>query len=61
MNFERRLNKLERQTTASFPRVVWVNQDETPRQACERQGVEYRGPILVDTGIDKILFIGWQS
>jgi hypothetical protein len=61
MSIEQRVKNLEQQSTAGQPRVVWVNQDETPAQACERQGIRYDNPMMIDTGIDKVLFVGWRK
>jgi hypothetical protein len=60
MRIEQRIKHLEHQTHAGQPRMVWVNQDETPEQACKRQGIRYENPMMVDTGIDKVFFVGWQ-
>ena len=60
MSIERRIKHLEQRNGAGQPQVVWVNEGETPEQACERQGIRYEHTMMIDTGIDKVLFVGWQ-
>lgn len=61
MGIEHRIRQLEEKRQAQKTRVVWVGPGETLEQACERQGIKYENPMMVDTGIDKIFFVGWQT
>jgi hypothetical protein len=61
INIERRIKALEQRTGAGQPQVVWVNPGETLRQSCERQGIEYKDPAIVGTGIDPMIFVSWKK
>jgi hypothetical protein len=61
MRIEQRIKTLEQRTGAGQPQVVWVNEGETPEQACKCQGIRYEHPMMIDTGIDKVLFVGWRG
>jgi hypothetical protein len=61
MRIEHRIRHLEERKKARNTQVVWVNPDETLEQACKRQGIEYENPMIVNTGIGKIFFVGWQT
>lgn len=56
----RRIERLERKVVSGQPQVVWVNEGETPQEACERSGFKNENSTLVDTGIGKILFVRWR-